>query len=347
MSRRTDTLPGPAAPTRATVASPSAAALLGVLVLLALASIVVALASGSVTMTAAELLNALRGTGSELHQSVLWELRAPRAAAAFVVGGMLALAGVHMQVLLRNPLADPYILGVSGGAAVAALAAILAGVGAGTVSAAAAAGALASMVLVFALARGRGAWSTTRLLLTGVVVAAGWGALISLLLAISPDASLRAMLFWLMGDLGHGGPTASGIVVLAGALAVSMALARQLDLLAYGELQASALGVAVGPLRVVLYVTGSLATAAAVTIAGSIGFVGLVVPHALRLLGAGDHRRLVPAAVLLGGTLLVCADTLARTLLSPQQLPVGVVTAFVGVPVFLVLLHRGARPFSS
>ena len=314
--------------------------LLGALALLALLSVLGALAAGTVPIGAAEFWRLLAGGADALHETVVWELRAPRVATAFVVGAMLALAGVHMQVLLRNPLADPYVLGVSGGAAVGALTAMLAG-RTSLVSVGAAAGALVSMLLVFAVAHGRGTWSATRLLLTGVVVAAGWGALIGFLLVVSPDANLRGMLFWLMGDIGHAAPSSWSLAVLATAVLISMALARELNVLAHGELKARALGVAVTPLRLALYFLGSVTTAAAVTLAGSVGFVGLVVPHIVRLLGAGDHRVLIPAAVLLGGTLLVLADTLARTLLAPQQLPVGVVTAFVGVPIFLMLLHRG------
>jgi iron complex transport system permease protein len=235
------------------------------------------------------------------------------------------------------------VLGISGGAAVAALASLLAGLGAAWVSTNAFAGALTSMLLVFGLARGRGGWTSTRLLLTGVVVAAGWGAVISFLLAVSPDRNLRGMLFWLMGDLAHVGAPGWTTLALVAGLAVAFALARPLNLLARGELQARALGVAVGRLRLAIYVLASLMTAAAVTLAGTVGFVGLVVPHMLRLLGGADHRWLLPASVLGGGALLVLADALARIVIAPQQLPVGVITALLGVPLFLFLLHRGPQ----
>jgi iron complex transport system permease protein len=199
------------------------------------------------------------------------------------------------------------------------------------------------MLLVFAVAHGRGGWTPTRLLLTGVVIAAGWGALISFLLAISPDRDLRGMLYWLMGDLAHAeAPLGSAVVLLLG-LAAAFALARPLNLLGRGDLQARALGVAVGPLRVGIYFLASLLTASAVTVGGSIGFVGLIVPHAVRLVVGADHRVLLPASVLAGGTLLVLADTLARVVIAPRQLPVGVLTAMIGVPIFLWLLHRGPR----
>ncbi len=308
---------------------------------LAAASLLAALASGSVTLSLAELARALGGEPG-LARDVLLELRLPRALGAFAVGGLLALAGALMQVLLGNPLADPYVLGVSGGAAVGALLALLLGVAGIPVTAGAFLGALASIVLVFGLAQ-RGERSPTRLLLTGVVMAAGWGAAINVLLTLAPDAPLRGMLFWLMGDLSQVGAPGTGLLVLAAGLGLSLPFARDLNLLARGELQAGALGVSVGRLRLHLYLTASLLTAAAVTLGGSIGFVGLMIPHLLRLMAGSDHRFLLPASVLAGGTLLTAADTLARTVLAPQQLPVGVLTALIGVPVFLYLLPRSTR----
>jgi len=315
-------------------------ALFALLTLLALGSLLLALTAGSVPVSLAELWQALRGDADGLAGAVVLDLRLPRALSAFVTGGLLALAGSLMQVLLRNPLADPYILGISGGASVAALLSIALGVGGAWVSGSAFLGALLSMFLVFGLAHGRGGWTSTRLLLTGVVVAAGWGALISLLLAIGPEQSLRGMLFWLMGDLSQARNWPAGLAILLIGLALALALARNLNLLARGELQASVLGVAVPRLRLALFFLASLLTAAAVTIAGSVGFVGLVVPHLLRLAIGGDHRLLLPAAVLLGGSFLVLADSLARVVIAPQQLPVGVLSALIGVPVFLFLLNR-------
>lgn len=308
-----------------------------------LAVLMLALATGSIPIPAGDVLQALRGQGSGLQASIVLDLRLPRAIAAFAVGAMLALAGAQMQVLLGNPLADPYILGISGGAAVGALLAMLLGAGMLLVNGAALSGALLSMLLVFALAHGGGNWTPTRLLLTGVVVAAGWGALISFMLVIAPQHNLPGMLFWLMGDLSHARHGHIGLLVLLVALALALLQARSLNLLARGEAQAAVLGVAVIPLRLQLYLTTSLLTATAVSIAGSIGFIGLIVPHLLRLLGGSDHRILLPAAALAGGSLLVLADTLARSLFAPQQLPVGILTAMLGVPVFLWLLQRGHR----
>lgn len=320
---------------------------LPLLLLLALAcllALVAALSLGSLSITPDELWGSLIGQPNSIAAEVVLELRLPRALAAFAVGAMLALAGTQMQVLLGNPLADPYILGTSGGAAVGALLGMLLGAATLTINLAALAGASASMLLVFGLARGTGVWSSTRLLLTGVVVAAGWGAIISFLLSIAPQQNLPGMLFWLMGDLAHATIPWLGLAVLLLVLLASLPRARSLNLLARGEQQAAVLGVAPAPLRLQLYLSASLLTATAVTIGGSIGFVGLVIPHLLRLLIGSDHRWLLPTSVLAGGTLLLCADTLARTLFAPQQLPVGVLTALIGVPLFLFLLHRSARP---
>ncbi|UYG08744.1 FecCD family ABC transporter permease [Halomonas sp. M4R1S46] len=313
------------------------------LALAALLAQLVALALGSVSLSPGELAAVLAGDGEALHRTLLLELRLPRALAAFGTGALLALAGALMQVLLRNPLADPYVLGLSGGASVAALAAMLAGWGMALVSGAAFAGALASTLIVFGLAHGGGSWTPTRLLLTGVVMAAGWGALITFLLAVSPVERLPGMLYWLMGDLAYSGSPWPVLTVAALGLAVVLPLGRTLNVLARGGLQAAALGVAVRPLEWTLYLLASLVTAVAVTTAGSVGFVGLMVPHMLRLRLGNDQRRILPASLLAGGTLLTLADTLARTLIAPQQLPVGVITALLGVPTFLYLLQRSQR----
>ena len=316
----------------------SPARLLGLLALFALAALLLALDWGSHPDGLRQWLD-----GDPLARTLVLELRLPRALGAFAVGGLLALAGVVMQVLLRNPLGDPYVLGVSGGAGLGALLALWWALPAAWTAAAACAGALVSMLLVFALAA-RGGWGATRLLLTGVILASGWTALLTLVLALAPAARLPGMLFWLMGDLSDPGDTGPAWGVLLGGLALALPLARPLDLLLRGEAQAAVLGVDVSRLHRGLFLLGSLLTAAAVTQAGGIGFVGLVVPHLARLAGATAHRLLIPAAVLLGGGLLVLADTLARTLLAPRQLPVGVITAGLGVPLFLWLLNRRPRP---
>lgn len=315
--------------------------LLGILCLTGAISLIVSLSAGSINISWQEIISSFFTDQRNMPQQLVQELRLPRASGAFVTGALLALAGALMQVLLRNPLADPYVLGVSGGAAVAALLAILAGASSLVLSASAFAGALLSMLLVFGLAHGKGSWTTTRLLLTGIVLAAGWGAMISFLLAISPDQNLRSMLFWLMGDLSYARNIKPALAFLGMGLLISLFVARSLNILSQGELQAASLGVNTYQLRILIYMIASMLTASAVMLAGSIGFIGLVVPHMIRLMGFADNRILLPAATLLGGSLLVLADTLARTIIAPQQLPVGVISAAIGVPVFLLLLYRG------
>jgi iron complex transport system permease protein len=316
--------------------------ILASLVLLAMASFWAALAAGSIPVAATDILAALLGQDAP-GADIVRQLRLPRALAGFACGGLLALAGALMQVLLRNPLADPYILGISGGAGVGALFAIMVGLPILGIDGLAFAGALGAMFLVFGLAHGDGSWTQTRLLLTGVIVAAGCGALISLMLAIAPEDRLRGMLFWLSGDLGQVASAWPPMVALAIALLLAMPFARELNLLARGLMQAQALGVAVDRLRYAIFLLASLATAASVTTAGSIGFIGLVVPHLVRLAAGNDQRLLLPASAVAGGALLMLADTLARTLIAPQQLPVGVLTALIGVPVFLFLLSRQGK----
>ncbi|MFA5242834.1 MAG: iron ABC transporter permease [Sulfuricella sp.] len=304
------------------------------LLLLAPISIVGALLSGSADLSLIQLLY-----GSESQQEILWQLRAPRAASAFACGALLALSGVLLQVLLRNPLADPYLLGISGGAAAGALGAMLLGLAA-AVKFSALGGALIALLLVPALSFRRHAWSIHHLLLTGIALSTGFGALISLLLSIAPSAGIHGMLYWLMGDLSYAqSPALTWAALLAAALAGSL-LARHLDVLALGDLKAKSLGIAVLPVQAAIYLTAAVATTAAVLEAGSIGFVGLVIPHLLRLAGVDSHRWLIPGAILLGGSFLTLADTLARTLVAPQQLPVGVLTALTGVPLLLFLLSR-------
>lgn len=316
---------------------------IALLVLLAGVSLVVALAVGSISIPPGVVLQGLLGDAEAPGYAVVHNLRLPRALAAFACGGLLAVAGCLMQVLLRNPLADPYVLGISGGAGVGALVAILLGLSAFGINGLAFSGALAATFLVFGLAHGDGSWTQTRLLLTGVIVAAGCGALVALMLSLAPEHKLHGMLYWLMGDLSQATDARPPLLALAAALLLALPFARELNLLARGLATAQALGVAVVRLRRLVYVVASLATATAVTTAGSIGFVGLVVPHLVRLAVGNDQRLLLPASAMAGGALLALADTLARTVAAPQQLPVGVLTALIGVPVFLFLLTRAPR----
>lgn len=317
--------------------------LLAALVFFSVTSILFSLLSGSVEISLGQVLASFSSGESNLSSQVLEEIRLPRTLAAFVTGGLLALSGAIMQVLLRNPLADPYILGISGGAAVGALSAILLGATGLWLSQAAFAGALFSIFLVFGIANKFGNWSVTRLLLTGVVVSAGWGAVINILLTTSSTNNVQSMLFWLMGDLSQSQVNWGHFVLLTIGLIGGLSVSRALNVLIRGELLAVSLGVNVSALRLLLFFSASVFTATAVTVAGSVGFVGLIVPHMLRLLGARDHRILIPSCILLGGSFLVLADSLARTLIAPQQLPVGVVTAVIGVPAFILILRSTIR----
>ncbi|MDH5425618.1 MAG: iron ABC transporter permease [Gammaproteobacteria bacterium] len=310
------------------------------LTLLSVASFVLAFSVGSITLNADQIFSALFQAEHNIARTIIWELRIPRAHIAFVTGGLLSLAGLLMQVLLRNPLADPYILGISSGSSVFALTAMALGLTGYWISAGAFAGALLSILLVFGLSHKNGDWNPSRLLLTGVVIAAGWGAMINFILSTSPDKPLRGMLFWLMGDINNITPEPASLFVLIAGLIMTMMIARQLNILSRGDLQAVALGVSVKPLRISLFLLASCLTAFAVIQAGSVGFIGLIVPHMLRLIIGSDHRLLIPASVLLGGSLLLISDTIARTVIAPQQLPVGVITAFIGVPFFLYLLNK-------
>lgn len=313
------------------------------LLALAITCVFISLGIGSVDIELSKVWTDIMTGDDSTAKQIILELRLPRTLTAFAVGGLLALAGALLQVLLRNPLADPYILGVSGGAAVATLTAMLAGISGGWLTGSAFVGSLVSIALVFGISRAGSGDTRLKLLLTGVIIAAGWGALISLILSISPSRQLYSMLFWLMGDLSYAQMPTLGIVVLIAGLATAWWLARPLNLFSRGELFAASLGENPVRLRTIVYFLASLLTATAVTLAGSIGFVGLVIPHMLRLAGSNDHRWLLPQCVLLGGSFLVLADVLSRTVVAPQQLPVGVVTALIGVPLFLYLLLRSEK----
>ena len=327
------------------------------LAVLAVLVFVASLALGSVALGPLRVVSALMpwhpdtaaslGSSSpDLAIEIVRTLRLPRALAGFACGALLAVAGALLQVLLRNPLAEPYVLGVSGGAASFALVAMIAGCAWWIVDTSAFAGAFASILLVLGLAR-RELWrgepqdASPRLLLTGAVIAAGWGAVITLLLSVAPESRLRGMLFWLTGDLNGGGMPWVALCALVVALVAIVPAAAQLNVLLRGDAAAQALGVPVMRLRLRVYLVASLAAAAAVTTGGTIGFVGLVVPHMLRLAFGNDQRMLLPAAALAGGLAVMAADLVARTVIAPAQLPVGVITALAGVPVFLwMLLHR-------
>jgi iron complex transport system permease protein len=322
-----------------------------VLAIAGAASLLLALSVGSVPVSPAQFFAMLTGEGDSTARDVIWQLRAPRAVAGFAVGAGLALSGALLQGLLRNPLADPYVLGISGGAAVGAIAAIALGLPIGMVQLGAAMGAVGTLGLLFALARRalftrdalESEQGTTTVLLTGVMIASFAAALLSLVLSLAPDARLRTMVFWLLGDLAGATDFRTALIALAivaVAFAIALRHASALNLLVRGDLQAYTQGVRVVHTRRTLVLVAALATGAAVTLAGAVGFVGFVAPHLMRLLFGNDQRLLLPASGLAGGTLVVLADTIARSAFAPLQLPVGVLTALIGVPVFLWLLAR-------
>ncbi|MFC5724319.1 FecCD family ABC transporter permease [Streptomyces gamaensis] len=282
------------------------------------------------------------------HDLIVWQLRVPRALLAAVVGAGLGLVGTAVQALVRNPLADPYLLGISSGASLGAVAAIVLGAGTGGLlglglSTAAFAGALLSFALVWTLARRGGGFSPLRLVLAGV----GIGQFLSgfthyLVLRAGDEQQTHGVLFWLMGSLG--GAQWATLAVPAAAvvlgLLVLLGRARALDAMLLGDETAAGLGVEVTRLRRELFVVTSVLTGVLVSVSGAIGFVGLMVPHVCRMVVGGAHRRLLPVAALFGAVLLVVVDLVARTALPDQELPVGVVTALIGAPTLLYLLDR-------
>ncbi|MBI4543088.1 MAG: iron ABC transporter permease [Gemmatimonadetes bacterium] len=312
-----------------------------------IAAVLVGLAVGGTPLAPREVLAALAGSGDDTTRGIVLSLRLPRVALGALVGGVLAVAGAALQALVRNPLADPYLLGLSGGSGLGAVLAIVVGVeSAWALPGAAFAGALAAIVIVYRLAIvGGGALDSRILLLAGVVVGAFAGALVSGVLAVAESTGARSAMLWLMGGLGGVGwaGVAALAVYAAPALAVIAREARSLDLLALGEEPAGHLGADVARTKRRVYLAASLLTAAAVAASGLIGFVGLAVPHAVRMLRGHDHRGLLPSAFVLGGAFLMVADAGARGMFAPLELPVGVLTALVGVPLFAVLLRRSGR----
>ena len=317
------------------------------LALLALA-LLVALRMGAVPLDVGEVIRAVRGEGDPAAVAIVRELRLPRSILAALVGAALAISGATFQALLRNPLAEPYILGVSGGAALGAVVVIVLGLATSPVvlALAAFAGAMVAIlaVLRIAVAVDR-ALDTRILLLAGVVAAAFFNACILLALTFADTESFRSAIFWMMGSFSGAswsGTGALALYLIPGACLL-LALARPLDLLSIGEDTATHLGVRVDRVKLVAYGGASLLTAASVAVAGVIGFVGLVIPHFLRLLWGEGHRFLLPASALLGAAFMVATDALARTVAAPVEVPVGVLTAFIGVPFFLWVLRRPTR----
>lgn len=323
-----------------------AAALLTAVLVVA---VVAAVRIGDVPLSTGEVVRAVAGTGDAAHRIIVVDFRLPRSLLAVLIGGGLAIAGATYQALLRNPLAEPYILGISGGSAVGAVLVLAVGltvVGSWVLPLAAFGGALLAIALVFGVASAADRRLDVRvLLLAGVVVGAFFTAVMAFVLSISEADAVKAIVIWTMGSLASATWGDVGIVAaytLPTTVAL-VALARPLNLLAVGEETAAYLGTDVEAIKRSAYAVASLLTAAGVAFAGVIGFVGLIVPHAVRLVVGADYRVLLPLSFLAGGAFLAFADLVAKTALSPAEIPIGVITALVGVPFFLVLLRWSLR----
>ena len=327
--------------------SPRRIALLGLAVLIAAA---VSISFGASGLGPGDLWRTLAGDADPSTRTILLQLRLPRAVLAALVGGALGLSGCTFQALLRNPLAEPYVLGISGGAAVGAVGVMVTGLGAlipWMLPLGAFLGAVAAMALVLEVARraSPGGVDTRVLILSGVIAGAFFNAVILLLLTLADLESFRSAIFWMMGNLSRADWGSIGwlVALVTPAAVVVLSLARAFNLLSRGEEVAYYLGASVQRVKLTAYLAASLMVGAAVAVVGVIGFVGLIVPHAARLAWGNDHRLLLPASFLAGAAFLLLADTVARLAVAPAELPTGVVTAVVGVPFFVVLLMRGGR----
>ncbi|MBH5145557.1 FecCD family ABC transporter permease [Rhodococcus erythropolis] len=327
---------------------------IGVVTLAGSAAVAITLgpAGLSVGEVASIVIGHLGGTAADvtpIRDGIVWDLRLPRTLLAALCGAGLGLCGAIMQSLLRNPLADPFVLGISSGASTGAVLIVILGVGSGVIglSSGAFIGAVISFALVLLLAHAAGG-TPDRVILAGVAATQLFSALTSFIVITSADPEqTRGVMFWLLGSLGGADwlDVALCAAVVAVGLVVCLTHSRALDAFAFGEDAASSLGVNVWRVRVTLLLATALMTAVIVSVAGAIGFVGLVLPHAARALVGPSHRRLLPASALIGSIFLVWVDAVARTAIAPQELPAGVVTALVGVPAFAVILwRRKARP---
>lgn len=330
------------------------ALVLALLGIAAISVVILASGTGAVPVEPATVLQALgdgiRGNGPDRVEgtayTIIWQIRFPRVLLGFLIGACLALAGAAFQGLLQNPLADPYTIGVSSGAALGATAAILFFRGSGTapgfyIPLFALAGALLALFIVYQLGSVGGRLPVVTVLLAGVVISSFFSAAISLGMILAGE-QMRSIFFWLVGGLGQRGWPYVGLILPYFALGLGLLFyfARDLNLILLGEESALSAGVEVERVKRAVLVAASLVTAGAVSVSGMIGFVGLIVPHAMRILIGPDHRLLFPAAILGGGLFLVAADTFARTVVAPVEIPVGVVTAFLGAPFFMVLLRK-------
>ncbi len=311
--------------------------------LLLILIMLLSLLKGSVAISLTEFIDIFRGNSDGITRSIILDIRVPRILMAGVVGAGLATAGVAFQALLKNPLAEPYILGVSSGSAVGAILALMTGLfSEWFLPLASFSGGLTTILIVYFLGSVNGRLHTTTMLLAGVMVSAFFGAIIMFLLSIATFQEIGSALFWLMGDLSAADFKKTIIAFLycfAGFLFLYRNF-RGFNLLSIGEETAQHLGSNVEALKIIIFITASLITGISVAFSGLIGFIGLVVPHSARLLFGGDHRILLPASALLGGSFLILSDMIARTIISPAELPVGVITAAIGAPLFIYLLKR-------
>lgn len=328
---------------------PPLAVLVGTGLVVLVASLLVTVTIGPADLGVGEVARVvahhlgLAGDVPPLHDAIVWDLRAPRVLTAAAVGAGLAIAGAVMQSLTRNPLADPYLLGLSSGASLGAVAVLVVGVSV-LLPVAAFVGALGALVATLTLARTGGSVTPTRAVLAGLAVSQLAAAATSFVIFWTATGdSYREILSWLLGSLA--GATWPSVAIAGGALLVVgttvLATGTRLDAFTFGDTAAAALGIDVDRTRWTLMTLVALLTGAMVAVSGAIGFVGLVLPHAVSVVTGPAHRRLLPVAGLTGAVFLVWADTLARTVFAPRELPVGIVTALVGVPVFAVLLRRG------
>lgn len=307
------------------------------------ATLYLSLAAGSLDLTFTQIIDLLlKGPGSEIDQTILWQIRLPRAFLAALVGAALSLSGCTFQAVLRNPLADPYLLGVSGGAALGAVIALTFGFQSSLVLPLAGfIGALTALLLVYMVAQAHSCSSHT-LILSGVMVGSLAAALLLFLLWRAPSDATRQAVFWLAGNLSLADPEwiSWGWAWLLCGFLLLWGMAPNLDLMTQGEEAAGDLGLDVGRTRLILFILAGALTACAVALAGLVGFVGLVIPHICRLLWGPGHRLLIPLSALFGGSFLMLADAIARSVYAPAEIPVGVVTALLGAPFFLYLLRR-------
>jgi iron complex transport system permease protein len=326
-----------------------------ILLIILFISVVVSASIGSAKInfitTAKIIIHHLTGifkkdwSGTE--ELIILSIRTPRIMLALLVGAALSCAGTIFQALLKNPLADPYVLGVSSGSAVGACIAIMLGLyttflGMLAVPALAFLGALITIFAVYFIARDGMKINVYTMLLAGVICGTFFSAIIMFIISISESDSLKGIMFWLMGYLGGGDPSAIkvALVIIAIGIVIAYLFSSELNLMTFGEESAASMGVNIERVKIILFVTASLITATSVSISGLIGFVGLIVPHIARMIYGPNHKFMLPASVIIGSAFLVIADTLARSIIAPYELPVGVVTAFCGAPFFVYLLKK-------